>query len=165
MTIKKKEAPEIKGIIGIDINDGFFAVSGAANDGTFTPFDDVSFPKDLCSEANTSKLKEVLSGIFRKAEKLNYGVAIEDVNLSSRKSKTRRKGNKTCNKMLHSFPYTRYQDACESLSIRRNIPLWYSSSYWTSVLGEAYMPSLGTTRHQGAAYVIALRALGIGPVH
>ena len=67
--------------------------------------------------------------------------------------------------MLHCFPYTRYQDACESLSIRRNIPLWYSSACWTSALGSSYMSSLGVTRHQGAAYVIALRALGIGPVY
>ena len=165
VTVKKKEAPKIEGMIGIDINDGFFAISGASNDGTFIPFDDVPFPKDLCSEANASKLKEVLAGIFGIAKKMNYSVAIEDVNLSSRKSKTARKGNKAYNSMLHSFPYTRYHDACESLSIRRNVPLWYSSSYWTSALGERYMDDLNITRHQSAAYVIALRALGIGPVH
>lgn len=165
VTIERKEAPEIEGMIGIDINDGFLAVSGAAKDGSFMPFEDIPFPKDLCSQANASKLKEAISGIFYKAEKLHYGVAIEDVNLSSRKSKTRRKGNKAYSRMLHRFPYTRYQDACESLSIRRNIPLWYSSACWTSALGSSYMSSLGVTRHQGAAYVIALRALGIGPVY
>lgn len=166
VTIKRKEAPQIEGMIGIDINDGFFAVSGASKDGDFIRFKDIPYSKDLCSEANASKLKEVLSGIYREAEKLRYGVAIETVNLSSRKSKTRRKGdkwNKSYNRMLHSFPYRRYQDACESLSIRKNVPLWYSSAYWTSELGAAYMSPLGITRHQGAAYVVALRALGIGP--
>lgn len=165
VTIERKEAPQIEGMIGIDINDGFFAVSGATKDGSFVQFEDIPFPKDLCSNANASKLKEAISSIFRKAEKLHYGIAIEDVNLSSKKSKTRRKGSKAYSRMLHCFPYTRYQDACESLSIRRNIPLWYSSACWTSVLGSSYMSSLGITRHQGAAYVIALRALGIGPVH
>lgn len=139
VTIERKEALQIEGIIGIDINDGFFAVSGSAKDGSFMPFEDIPFPKDLCSEADASKLKEAVCGIFRKAQELHYGITIEDVNLSSRKSKTRRKGNKTCRRMLHRFPYTKYQEACESLSIRRNIPLWYSSACWTSVLGSSYM--------------------------
>lgn len=163
--VERKETMQVEGVLGIDINDGFLAVSGAAMDGSFVGFEDIPFPNDLCSKANASKLKEVLSGIFSLAEELHYGVAIENVNLTSRKSKTQRKGNKSYSRMLHSFAYTRYQEACESLSIRRNIPLWYSSACWTSVLGESYMSSLGITRHQSAAYVIALRALGIGPVH
>ena len=165
VTIERKEAIQIEGMIGIDINDGFSAVSGAAKDGSFVRFDDIPLATDLCSQANASKLKEALSGIYREAERLHYGVAIEDVNLSSKKSKTKRGQDKLYSRMLHSFPYARFQDACESLSIRRNIPLWYSSAYYTSVLGSSYISSSGITCHQSAAYVIALRALGIGPVH
>lgn len=165
VTVGKKEMAEIQGMLGIDINDGFFALTGAGKDGSFIRYQDIPFPKDLSSTANEAKLKEILSNIFYEAEKLHYGVAIETVNLSSRKSKTKRKENAQYNRMIHSFPYTRYQDACESLSIRRNVSLWYSSAYWTSVLGESYMEPLGISRHQGAAYVIALRALGTGPVY
>lgn len=88
VTIERKEALQIEGIIGIDINDGFFAVSGAAKDGSFMPFEDIPFPKDLCSEADASKLKEAVCGIFRKAQELHYGITIEDVNLSSKNLQT-----------------------------------------------------------------------------
>lgn len=86
VTVRQKVTPQVECVIGININNGFFAVSGAAKDGSFIPFEDIPFPKGPCSETNASKLKEALTDIFRKAEELNYGVAIEDINLSSRKS-------------------------------------------------------------------------------
>lgn len=81
-------------------------------------------------------MAQKLALIFTAARKNRYGVAIETINLSEKKTKIQKKWEKEYNRMISRFPYnsrfpyTRYMDNCESSSIRREVPLYYVSPYW-----------------------------------
>lgn len=157
--VERKDAYEPKGMLGIDINDGFFSVTESDGLGQFVSTQDLPFTVKGSSEVNATIMSQTLSAIFRRAKEREYGVAIEAVNLTGKKTKIQKNRAKGYNRMISNFPYRRYMDSCESLSVRREVPLYYVSPYWTSVLGEEkYSKGLDISRHQAAAYVIARRA-------
>ncbi len=161
ITIKQQKEPEyLNGMAGIDINDDFISVCWANRKREYLEFEDIPYPNNLSSKKNESKLKEILARVFQRARRKKYGVAIESISLTRKKTKIQKQWEKQYNHMLSRFPYTRYMDSCESISIRKEVPLYYVSPYWSSVLGDQHKEEFGISRHQGAAYIIASRALG-----
>ena len=161
VTLEYEEMDEVKGMAGIDINDGFLSVAWMKEDGTPESVEDIQYQKSGRTEVNETVLKQVLSSVFRKAKSRNYGVAIEAISLTKKKDRLHTRWNKEYNSMLSNFPYTRYTDSCESLSYRRKVPLYYVDPCYSSVLGEKkYRKLYGISGHQSAACVIANRALG-----
>lgn len=159
VTIQKKETYESCGMFGIDINDGFFSVTKSDSQGKFVSSEDVTYSNSGSKTVNATVMAQKLSEIFARAEKLHYGVAIETINLTKKKTKIQKRWERKYNRMISNFPYLRYMDNCEALSLKSGVPLYYVSPYWSSVLGdEKYSEKLGISRHQAAAYVIARRA-------
>lgn len=151
-----------KGMLGIDINNGFVSVAQVDADGSFLGVTDMDYPVGNSKSVNRSGMKELLCTLFRVAKSDGCGVAVEGINLTRKKSKSQKGMGTSYNAMLSGFPYREYLDACESLSVRMGVPLFYVNPAYTSVLGEKkYMVPLGLTRHEAAAYVIGRRALGI----
>lgn len=159
VTIQKKETYEPRGMLGIDINDGFFSVTESDGQGNFVSSQDTTYSNSGSKTVNATVMAQKLADIFTKAEKLRYGVAIETINLTKKKTKIQKRWERKYNRMISNFPYLRYMDICETLSLKSGVPLYYVSPYWSSVLGdEKYSEKLKISRHQAAAYVIARRA-------
>lgn len=157
--IKKKENYEPHGMLGIDINDSFFSVTESDGQGNFVSSQDIPYSTEGSTAVNATVMAQKLSDIFTRAQLLHYGVAIETINLTKKKTKIQKSWEKKYNRMISNFPYLRYMDNCEALSIKSGVPLYYVSPYWSSVLGdEKYSEKLKISRHQAAAYVIARRA-------
>lgn len=158
LTIAGKQKTAVSGCLGLDINNGFISIAGLDQQGKFTGARDLTFETLENTGSNKTSLLTLLSKVHNYARKNHLAVAIEGINLSGRKICT---GSKTMNRILHLFPYSRYVEEHQRLSIKKGTVLHLVCPAYSSVIGDRkYSGTLGISRHQSAAYVVGRRALG-----
>ena len=152
------------GTIGIDFNKGFLAVSETDSNGNLikTYILKYRFGK---GNKTQSDLENCISKILKRASETGKDVCFEDLNFKGTKSKTTKgktdKGKKY-NNMLHSLAYSLYDKLITNMAFRNKIGIIKVNPAWTSwIARNKFCARMKLNIHNGAAFVIARRGLGI----
>ena len=152
------------GVIGIDFNKGFLAISQTNKYGHLVKTDKMTY-----RFGSGNKTKNDLLLIINKLTELaiNTGkdLVIEDLNFSKAKSraiKGKFEKGKKYNEMLHSLAYRMFSDRTEQICNRKNVGLIKVSSAWTSWIAKnKFCNKMKLNIHAGASFVIARRGMNI----
>ena len=155
------------GVIGIDFNKGFLAVSQTNKYGHLVKTDKMTY-----RFGSGNKTKNDLLLIINKLTELaiNTGkdLVIEDLNFSKAKSgaiKGKFEKGKKYNEMLHSLAYRIFLDRTEQICNRKNVGLIKVSPAWTSWIAKnKFCNKMKLNIHAGASFVIARRGMNIKDV-
>ena len=147
------------GVIGIDFNKGFLAISQTNKYGHLVKTDKMTY-----RFGSGNKTKNDLLLIINKLTELaiNTGkdLVIEDLNFS--KAKSRAIKGKKYNEMLHSLAYRMFSDRTEQICNRKNVGLIKVSPAWTSWIAKnKFCNKMKLNIHAGASFVIARRGMNI----
>ena len=112
-----------------------------------------------------SDLENCISKILKRSLETGKDVCFEDLNFKDTKSKTM-KGNtdkgKKYNDMLHSLAYSLYDKLITNMAFRNKIEIIKINPAWTSWIAKnKFCKRMKLNIHNGAAFVIARRGLGI----
>lgn len=152
------------GVIGIDFNKGFLAISQTNKYGHLVKTDKMTY-----RFGSGNKTKNDLLLIINKLTELaiNTGkdLVIEDLNFSKAKSraiKGKFEKGKKYNEMLHSLAYRMFSDRTEQICNRKNVGLIKVSPAWTSWIAKnKFCNKMKLNIHAGASFVIARRGMNI----
>ena len=152
------------GTIGVDFNKGFLAISETDCSGNLVKTDILKY---RFGEGNKTKsdLEKCISLILNRAFETGKDVCFEDLNFKDKKSKTLKgktdKGKKY-NNMLHSLAYSLYDKLIVNMAFRNKIGIIKVNPAWTSWIAKnKFCDRMKLNIHNGAAFVIARRGLGI----
>lgn len=156
-----------RGVIGIDFNKGFVAISQTNKYGHL-----VSVDKMIYRFGSGNKTKNDLLLIINKLTELamhtGKNIVVEDLNFLKTKSKTIKgesKKGKKYNKMLHRLAYRMFLDRTEQICNKRNVGLVKVNPAWTSWIAKnKFCDKMKLNIHTGAAFVIARRGMNIKDV-
>ena len=155
------------GVIGIDFNKGFLAISQTNKYGHLVKTDKMTY-----RFGNGNKTENDLLLIINKLTDLaiytGKDIVVEDLNFLKTKSKTM-KGNsvkgKQYNKMLHSLAYKMFLNRVEQICNRKNVGLIKVNPAWTSWIAKnKFCDKMKLNIHTGASFVIARRGMNIKDV-
>ena len=155
------------GVIGIDFNKGFLAVSQTNKYGHLVKADKMTY-----RFGNGNKTENDLLLLINKLTELaiytGKDLVIEDLNFLKTKSKTikgKDKTEKMYNGMLHSLAYRIFLDRTEQICNRKKVGLIKVNPAWTSWIAKnKYCDKMKLNIHNGAAFVIARRGMNIKEV-
>ena len=152
------------GTIGIDFNKGFLTVSEIDRNGNLVKTDILKYRFGKGNKTQ-SDLENCISKILKRALETGKDVCFEDLNFKDKKSKTSKgktdKGKKY-NNMLHSLAYSLYDKLITNMAFRNKIGIIKVNPAWTSWIAEnKFCNRMKLNIHNGAAFVIARRGLGI----
>lgn len=156
-----------QGVIGIDFNKGFVAISQTNKYGHL-----VSIDKMMYRFGSGNKTKNDLLLIINKLAELaihtGKNIVVEDLNFLKTKSKAIKaesKKGKKYNKTLHSLAYRMFLDKAEQICNRENVGLIKVNPAWTSWIAKnKFCDKMKLNVHTGAAFVIARRGMNIKDV-
>lgn len=155
------------GVIGVDFNKGFLAVSQTNKYGHL-----VKTGKMTYRFGSGNKTKNDLLLIINKLTELaiytGKDIVIEDLNFLKTKSKTMKgkseKGKKY-NETLHSLAYRIFLDRAEQICNKKNVGLVKVNPAWTSWIAKnKFCDKMKINIHAGASFVIARRGMNIKDV-
>ena len=152
------------GTIGIDFNKGFLTVSETDRSGNLIKTDILKYRFGKGNKTQ-SDLENCISKILKKAFETGKDVCFEDLNFKDTKSKTTKgktdKGKKY-NNMLHTLAYSLYDKLITNMAFRNKIGIIKVNPAWTSWIAKnKFCDKMKLNIHNGAAFVIARRGLGI----
>lgn len=154
--LKEKNASAI----GVDINKGFLSLSAINSAGGLIHTFDMDY-RFKAGNRTESDLAYLCSRIVYLALMSNVPVCIEEINLSAKKYRSRKKGNKVLNSMLHSFSYKKYKKLMTACCFRYGVPLIRVNPAWTSEIARRkYCIPMKLCVHNAAAWMIARRGMG-----
>ena len=152
------------GTIGIDFNKGFLTVSEIDRNGNLVKTDILKY---RFGEGNKTRsdLEKCISKILKRALETGKDVCFEDLNFKDKKIKTSKsktdKGKKY-NNMLHTLAYSLYDKLMTNIAFRNKIGIIKINPAWTSWIAKnKFCNKMKLNIHNGAAFVIARRGLGI----
>jgi hypothetical protein len=152
------------GVIGIDFNKGFLAISQTNKYGHLVKTDKMTY-----RFGSGNKTKNDLLLIINKLTELSIytgkDLIIEDLNFSKAKSraiKGKFEKGKKYNEMLHSLAYRMFLNRTEQICNRKNVGLIKVSPVWTSWIAKnKFCNKMKLNIHAGASFVIARRGMNI----
>lgn len=156
-----------QGVIGIDFNEGFVAISQTNKYGHLVSIDKMTY-----RFGSGNKTKNDLLLIINKLAELaihtGKDIVVENLNFLKTKSKTiqgkSEKGRKY-NKTIHSLAYRIFLDRTEQICNKRNVGLIKVNPAWTSWIAKnKFCDKMKLNVHTGAAFVIARRGMNIKDV-
>ena len=152
------------GTVGIDFNKGFLTVSETDRNGNLVKTDILKYRFGKGNKTQ-SDLENCISKILKRASETGKDVCFEDLNFKDKKSKTS-KGKtdrgKKYNNMLHTLAYSLYDKLITNMAFRNKIGIIKVNPAWTSWIAKnKFCERMKLNIHNGAAFVIARRGLGI----
>lgn len=152
------------GTIGVDFNKGFLTISETDRNGNLIKTDVLKYRFGNGNKTK-SDLENCISKIIKIALVTGKDVCFEDLNFKGTKSKTT-KGNtnkdKKYNNMLHTLAYSLYDKLMTNMTFRNKIGIIKVNPAWTSWIAKNnFCDRMKLNIHNGAAFVIARRGLGI----
>ena len=156
-----------QGVIGIDFNKGFVAISQTNKYGHLIGIDKMTY---RFGSGNKTKndLLSIINKLAELALKTGKDLVVEDLNFLKIKSKAIRgesKKGKKYNKMTHSLAYKMFLDRAEQICNRENVGLIKVNPAWTSWIAKnKFCDKMKLNVHTGAAFVIARRGMNIKDV-
>lgn len=152
------------GVIGIDFNKGFVNICETDEKGNIVGIEKVKYPFGKAGTTNAG-LADVISRICSKAIKKGKSIVAEDLSFERKKRKSKKAVTPTEKekaRMLHSLPYSRYAQILENITFNRRIELIKINPAYTSRIAEQkFCNRMKLNIHNGAAYVIARKGMGI----
>ena len=155
------------GVIGVDFNKGFLAVSQTNKYGHLIGTDKMAY-----RFGSGNKTKNDLLLLINKITKLaictGKDIVVEDLNFSKTRSKAvkgKSEKGKKYNEMLHSLAYRIFLDRIEQICNRKNVGLIKVNPAWTSWIAKnKFCDKMKLNIHTGASFVIARRGMNIKDV-
>lgn len=152
------------GVIGIDFNKGFVNICETDEKGNIVGVEKMKYPFGKAGTTNAG-LADVISRVCEKAIKTGKSIVVEDLSFERKKRKTKKAVTPTEKermRMLHSLPYSRYSQILENITFNKRIELIKVNPAYTSRTAEQkFCNQMKLNIHDGAAYVIARKGMGI----
>ena len=152
------------GVIGIDFNKGFVNVCETDEKGNIVSIEKMKYPFGKVGITNAG-LADVISRACEKAIETGKSIVAEDLSFERKKRKAKKAVTPTEKermRMLHSLPYSRYAQILENITFNRRIELIKVNPAYTSRTAEQkFCNQMKLNIHNGAAYVIARKGMGI----
>ena len=156
-----------QGVIGIDFNEGFVAISQINKHGHLIGIDKMTYRFGSGNKTKNDLLL-IINKLTELAIRTGKDIVVEDLNFSKKRSKTmqgKSKKGKKYNKMLHSLAYRTFLDRAEQICNKRNVGLIKVNPAWTSWIAKnKFCDKMKLNIHTGAAFVIARRGMNIKDV-
>ena len=152
------------GVIGIDFNKGFINICETDEKGNIVSIEKIKYPFGKAGITNAD-LADVISKVCEKSIETGKSIVAEDLSFERKKSKAKKAVTPTEKermRMLHSLPYSRYAKILENITFNRRIELIKVNPAYTSRTAEQkFCNQMKLNIHNGAAYVIARKGMGI----
>ena len=152
------------GVIGIDFNKGFINICETDEKGNIVNVEKMKYPFGKAGITDAG-LSDVISKVSKKAVETGKSVVAEDLSFEKKKREAKKAVTPTEKermRMLHSLPYSRYAQILENITFNRKIELIKVNPAYTSRTAEQkFCNQMKLNIHDGAAYVIARRGMGI----
>lgn len=152
------------GVIGIDFNKGFINICETDEKGNIVSIEKMKYPFGKAGITNAG-LADVISKVCEKSFETGKSIVAEDLSFERKKRKAKKAVTPTEKermRMLHSLPYSRYAQILENITFNRRIELIKVNPAYTSRTAEQkFCKQMKLNIHNGAAYVIARRGMGI----
>jgi transposase, IS605 orfB family len=156
-----------QGVIGIDFNKGFVAISQTNKYGHLVSTDKITY-RFRSGNKTKNDLLLIINKLAELAIHTGKDIVVEDLNFLKTKSKATKgeseKGRKY-NKTIHSLAYRMFLDRTEQICNKRNVGLIKVNPAWTSWIAKnKFCDKMKLNVHTGAAFVIARRGMNIKDV-
>ena len=152
------------GVIGIDFNKGFVNICETDGKGNVVRIEKMKYPFGKAGNTNAG-LADVISKVCKKAVETGKSIVAVDLSFERKKRETKKAVTPTEKermRMLHSLPYSRYAQILGNLTFNRKIELIKVNPAYTSRTAEQkFCDQMKLNIHNGAAYVIARKGMGI----
>ena len=156
-----------QGVIGIDFNKGFVAISQTNKFGHLIGIDKITYRFGSGNKTKNDLLL-IINKLVELATHTGKDIVVEDLNFLKTKSKAIKgesKEEKKYNKMTHSLAYRMFLDRTEQICNKRNVGLIKVNPAWTSWIAKnKFCDKMKLNVHTGAAFVIARRGMNIKDV-
>lgn len=156
-----------QGVIGIDFNKGFVAISQTNKYGHLIGIDKMTYRFGSGNKTKNDLLL-IINKLMELAINTGKDIVVEDLNFLKTRSKTIKaesKKGKKYNKMTHSLAYRMFLDKTEQICNKRNVGLIKVNPAWTSWIAKnKFCDKMKLNIHTGAAFVIARRGMNIKDV-
>ena len=152
------------GTIGVDFNKGFLAVSEIDGNGNLLNTKKMYY---RFGQGNKTKsdLEKIILYIVRKCIETGKDLCVENLNFKNTKadiSKGFSEVGKKYNNMLHSLAYSLFDKLVTNIAFRNKVDVKKVNPAWTSWIAKnKFCNKMKLNIHNGAAFVIARRGLGI----
>lgn len=152
------------GIVGVDFNKGFVAVSEINKYGDMT--DNINIEYRFGKSNKTSNdLLQIISFLLKYALFKKKNIAIENLTFVRNKSKlgiNKYVKHKSFGNMLSSLPYNFYVERFKQMAYRYGVKLELINPAWSSKIAhEKYCNRMKLNIHTGASFIIARRGIGL----
>ena len=156
-----------QGVIGIDFNKGFVAISQTNKYGHLIGIDKMTYRFGSGNKTKNDLLL-IINKLMELAINTGKDIVVENLNFLKTKSKAIKgesKKGKKYNKMTHSLAYRMFLDRTEQICNKRNVGLIKVNPAWTSWIAKnKFCDKMKLNVHTGAAFVIARRGMNIKDV-
>lgn len=156
-----------QGVIGIDFNKGFVAISQTNKYGHLIGIDKMTYRFGSGNKTKNDLLL-IINKLMELAIHTGKDIVVEDLNFLKTKSKSIKgesKEGRKYNKMIHSLAYKTFLDRAEQICNRENVGLIKVNPAWTSWIAKnKFCDKMKLNVHTGAAFVIARRGMNIKDV-
>lgn len=156
-----------QGVIGVDFNEGFVAISQTNKYGHLVSIDKMTYRFGSGNKTKNDLLL-IINKLIELAIHTGKNIVVEDLNFLKERSKTIKaesKKGKKYNKMTHSLAYRTFLDKAEQICNKRNVGLIKVNPAWTSWIAEnKFCDKMKLNIHTGASFVIARRGMNIKDV-
>ena len=152
------------GVVGIDFNKGFINICETDEKGNLIYKEKIKYPFGK-SGVTKAGLHKVISIVKKRAIETGKSIVAEDITLEKKKIKSKKAVTpveKRKMKTLHSVPYSIYLRILDDVTFNNKIELIKINPAYTSKIAEQkFCERMKLNIHDGAAYVIARRGMGI----
>ena len=156
-----------QGVIGVDFNKGFVAISQTNKYGHLVGIDKMAY-RFASGNQTENDLLLIINKLIKLAINTGKDIVVENLNFLKKKSKAIKaesKKGKKYNRMLHSLAYKTFLDKTEQICNKRNVGLIKVNPAWTSWIAKnKFCDKMKLNVHTGAAFVIARRGMNIKDV-
>ena len=152
------------GVIGVDFNKGFLAVSQTNKYGHLIKTDKMTY-RFRNGNKTENDLLLIINKLIKLAIYTGKDIVVEDLNFLKAKSKTikgKSEKGKQYNKMLHSLAYRMFLNRTEQICNRKKVGVIKVNPAWTSWIAKnKFCNKMKLNIHTGASFIIARRGMDI----
>lgn len=149
------------GVIGVDFNKGFVAVSETDKYGNLINTFNIDYQYSKGNQT-TNGFQYIATRLKDYCLNVEKDLVIENLNFNKKKDALISKRGKKYNEMLSSLAYSKFDSIITSKCAKNRIFLHKVNPAWTSwIAKQKYCPKMKLNIHSGASYVIARRGMSL----
>lgn len=149
------------GCLGVDFNDGFFAVTETDRQGNIVGIREVELKHHGGGNRAKTEMEKIVRALVLLCREYKKALVIEDLDFGKKKSKILHKKGKPYNRMIHRLDYSRFAQLCNNCATVYGVELIkVNPAYTSQIAKQKYCEQRKLSIHIGASYVIARRGQG-----